>query len=110
MEVTNNEEITPNVCCCDSYCGPGCLCVCRSDRLAGSCGAATTWNNRFAGHCGDNRLAGRTSTERNNLNQHYDDDNPYDSQFDSLRALSGFCIEDRIPAFRGTVFVCLLST
>ena len=68
------------MCRCDRYCGPGNLCVCR--------------NNRLAGFRRDNRLAGcccaTATAEPNNLDQHYDDDNPYDSQFDSLRTLSGF--------------------
>jgi len=71
---------------CGHYCGPGCLCVCRDNRLAGCCR-----DNRLAGGC-----VTITDTTANvdsniiNLNQHYDDDNPYDSQFDSLRTLSGF--------------------
>jgi len=66
----------------DRYRGSGCLWVCRDNRLA--------WC------CGDHRLAGRASTSANvepndiNLNQHDDDDDPYDSQFDSLRTLSEF--------------------
>jgi hypothetical protein len=70
LEDKENEKITPNVCRYDCYCSSGCLCVCRSVRFAGRAS---------------------TSTDPNiNLNQHYDDDNPYDSQFDSLRTLSGF--------------------
>jgi hypothetical protein len=56
----------------DRYCGLGCPCVCRNNgraRRAGTC--ATAKPNII------------------NLNQ-YDDGNPYDYQFDSLRTLSEF--------------------
>lgn len=73
----NSEYITSNLRRCDYDCGPGCPCIRRDNGFAGraSTSASTT-----------------ASAEPNsiNLNQHYDDANPYDSQFDSLRTLSGF--------------------
>jgi len=59
---------------CDRRCGPGCLCVCGYDKLAGRCADANA-------NAGSNNV---------NLNQHYDYGDPYDSQFDSLGTVSGF--------------------
>ena len=61
---------------CDCGYGPGYFCVCRSDRLAGRSADTYAYANVDANII--------------NLNQHYDDGNPYDSQFDSLRTASGF--------------------
>lgn len=63
----------PNVCCGDYDCGPDCFWVCRDNRLAGRCSATAT-----------------AEPDIINLNQHYDDGDPYDSQVDSVRTLSGF--------------------
>ena len=80
----NSEYITSNVRRCDYYCGSGCPCVCRDNRLARRGITAATATEYY----GNNRLAGRASTAAGpnviELNQH-DDGDPYDSQFDSLR-------------------------
>jgi hypothetical protein len=59
---------------CNCYYGSGFLCFCRDNRFAGRCNATAAAE--------PNNL---------NLNQQYDNDDPYGPEFDSqLRTLSGF--------------------
>jgi hypothetical protein len=57
------------------------------------------WNNRLAGRC--IATAAAESNVISSLNQHYNNGDPYDPQFDSLRRYPAFCNEvDLVRALR----------